>query len=361
MALLIFYLLLALVVSFICSMMESVLLSTPVSFLKVMENQKQRGARRMLKVRGNIDQALAAILSLNTIAHTVGAAGVGAQTAKVFGNTYVGMASAILTVLILVFTEILPKSIGIRYWRQLAGSAGAIIQSMIYVAYPFVIVSAWITRLVKGKGDGSDSSTSREEMSALMGIATEEGIFEEDENTIFQNILRLKEIRTSDVMTPRTVAVIASEQMPLSEFIHSEIYRRFSRIPIYADQNPDHITGYIFSHAAYELAALEDADPQLKELKRDIIVVAETWPVMNVWKMMLEKKEHIALVVDQYGGMAGLITMEDVIETLLGIEIVDEKDIVTDMQELARERWMQRQKRYPNLATLEHSPVGKKR
>lgn len=347
MGLLIFYLLLALLVSFTCSVLESVLLSTPMSFLRMKEEEGSRGASRMIKVKNNLDDALAAILTLNTIAHTVGAAGVGVQSAAVFGSEYAGWTSAILTILILVFSEIIPKSIGANYWRSLAGVSGGLIQGMIWITYPLVKLSSVITRAFRGSG--SDSSTSREEVSAMMGLAAEEGVLKESENKLFQNILHLREVRTEHVMTPRTVVVMADEATTLSELIaESPAFKRFSRIPIYADGNPDLVTGYVFIQHVYEQLAEDKDNMTLRELRRDIIVVPKNRALLSVWDEMLDRKEHIALVIDEYGGMAGIVTMEDIVETLLGVEIVDEKDIATDMQELARQRWEQRKKLYAN-------------
>lgn len=345
MGLLIFYLLLALLVSFTCSVLESVLLTTPMSYLRMREEEGSKGATRMIQVKSNLDDALAAILTLNTIAHTVGAAGVGVQSAVVFGSEFAGWTSAILTVLILVFSEIIPKSLGANYWRQLSGISGGIIQVTTLITYPLVKLSSLITRAFKGKG--GESTTSREEVSALMGIAAEEGVLKESENKLFQNILHLREVRTEQVMTPRTVVVMADEETTLRDLVtESPAYKRFSRIPVYTDGNPDLVSGYIFMQQVYEKLAEDKDEMRLKEIKREITVVPENRALLSVWDELLGRKEHIALVIDEYGGMAGIVTMEDVVETLLGVEIVDEKDIATDMQELARQRWEQRKQLY---------------
>ncbi|MBN2743212.1 MAG: HlyC/CorC family transporter [Marinilabiliaceae bacterium] len=342
-SLLIFYLLLSLIVSFMCSIMEASLLSTPMAFLKVKEEKGSKGARLMIRQKSNIDRPLSAILSLNTVAHTVGAAGVGAEVTKIFGEAYFGIASAILTVLILVLTEIVPKTIGARYWRSLVAFSSMTIQVMIVITYPLVVMSSFITRFLSSGGHGH--TTSREEISALANIGAEEGVFGEKENRIIQNLIRLKTVRVSDVMTPRVVMTVADETMPLEEFLQNKEYLRFSRIPVFSEVD-EHITGYIFRQKVFEKLAEDVTHLQLKDLRRDIVIIPNSKKLFSVWELLLEKKEHIALIVDEYGGVDGIVTMEDIIETLLGFEIIDEKDTITDMQQYARERWKTRQEKY---------------
>ena len=343
MTLLLIYLFIALTVSFLCSIMEAVLLSSPISYLKVKEEAGKRGAIIMIKLKQNIDRPLSAILSLNTVAHTVGAAGVGAQATIVFGEEYFGLVSAILTILILVLTEIFPKTIGARYWRELAGVSAIIIRAMIFITYPLVIASSFITKIFSKKG--AEHTTSREEISVLANIGEEEGVFGEKENKIIQNLIRLKSIKTYEVMTPRVVVSVADENMELDDFLKNKEYLRFSRIPIYSE-NDEHITGYVFRQTVFEKLAEDKIGLKLKDLKREIVFIPNSKPLLGVWELLLEKKEHIAVVVDEYGGMDGIVTMEDIIETLLGFEIVDEKDTITDMQQFARERWKMRQEKY---------------
>ena len=297
----------------------------------------------MIKLKQNIDRPLSAILSLNTVAHTVGAAGVGAQATIVFGEEYFGLVSAILTILILVLTEIFPKTIGARYWRELAGVSAIIIRAMIFITYPLVIASSFITKIFSKKG--AEHTTSREEISVLANIGEEEGVFGEKENKIIQNLIRLKSIKTYEVMTPRVVVSVADENMELDDFLKNKEYLRFSRIPIYSE-NDEHITGYVFRQTVFEKLAEDKIGLKLKDLKREIVFIPNSKPLLGVWELLLEKKEHIAVVVDEYGGMDGIVTMEDIIETLLGFEIVDEKDTITDMQQFARERWKMRQEKY---------------
>jgi len=346
MILLLFYLFLALFVSFLCSVMESVLLSTPLSFLNVKKESGHKSATTFIKLKNNIERPLSAILSLNTVAHTIGAAGVGAQATKMYGELYFGIISAILTLLILVFSEIIPKTIGARYWRRLALASGIIINTMIIITFPLVIMTGYITRLFSR--NINELSMSREEISAMANIGKEEGIFNEKENKIIQNLIRLKNIRVSEIMTPRVVVSVANENMTLDDFLKNKEFLHFSRIPVYSE-NIENIKGYVFRQAVFEKLAEDQAGLKLKDIKRDIVVVHEAKPLFRVWETLLEKKEHIALIVDEYGGMDGIVTMEDIIETLLGFEIIDEKDTIADMQQYARERWNERKAKYKIL------------
>jgi len=323
--------------------MEAVLLSSTIPYLRLKEENGSKSVKIIIKLKQNIDRPLSAILSLNTIAHTVGAAGVGAQATKVFGEVYFGVASAILTILILVFTEIIPKTLGARYWKELAIISGYAIRVSIFITYPLVIIFPYLTRLFSKKE--SKNTISREEISMLAKIGTEEGVFGENENKIIQNLIRLKSTRVSEVMTPRVVVSIANENMTLEEFLKNKKFLHFSRIPIYS-KNSENINGYVLRQTVFEKLAEDHFGLTLKDIKRDIIVVPETNQLYRVWETLLEKKEHIALIVDEYGGMDGIVTMEDIIETLLGFEIIDEKDTVTDMQQYARDRWKNRQLKY---------------
>ena len=350
MILLLFYLFLALFVSFLCSVMESVLLSTPISFLSVKEESGHKSATTFIKLKNNIERPLSAILSFNTVAHTIGAAGVGAQATKMFGELYFGIISAILTLLILVFSEIIPKTIGARYWRELALVSGRIINAMVIISFPLVIMTGYITKLfAKNK---NELSVSREEISAMANIGTEEGIFEEKENRIIQNLIQLRTIKVSEIMTPRVVVTVADENMSLEEFLRKKEFLHYSRIPIYS-KNKEDITGYVFRQTVFEKLAEDKTNLKLRDLCREIVVVHEFQTLLNVWEVLLEKKEHIALIVDEYGGMDGIVTMEDIIETLLGLEIVDERDMIIDMQQYARKRWNERKAKYNILGNSE--------
>jgi CBS domain containing-hemolysin-like protein len=343
MGLLLFYLFLALFVSFLCSIMEAVLLSTPPSFLMVKEKEGSLWAKRFLNMKQNIDKPLSAILSLNTIAHTIGAAGVGAQAVILFGDVYFGLISAILTILILVFTEIIPKTIGARYWRELTKITSIIINIMVLITYPLVLMSAVITKLISGRKD--EKTTSREEIAALTSIGALEGLFNKNEHKIIQNLLRLRNVRVSEILTPRVVVVDADQELSLAEFLKNKDYLKYSRIPVYKDDD-ENITGYVFRQTVFEKLAEDRHELKLKDIKRKMLVLPDTVTLFSAWEKLLENKEHIALIVDEYGGMDGIVTLEDIIETLLGFEIIDEKDTITDLQKYARDRWAARQTKY---------------
>ncbi|HSI89296.1 MAG TPA: hemolysin family protein [Pyrinomonadaceae bacterium] len=343
MTLLFVYLFIALITSFICSIMEAVLLSLPRSYLKAEAEQGNTSAQSFLALKDDIDKPLSAILSLNTVAHTVGAAGVGAQATIVFGQAYFGIVSAVLTILILVLTEIIPKTLGANYARALMPIASVTIRGMIVITYPLVIVSAFLTRILSRKDP--ELTTSRAEISALANIGTEEGIFMDRENKILQNLIKLKSIKVSEIMTPRVVVVVADEDMTLQDFLSKKDFLHFSRIPVYSEHR-DHITGYVFRQMVFEKLAEDQFDLQLKDIRRDIVSVANITTLFKAWEEMISHKEHIALVTDEYGGMDGITTLEDIIETLLGFEIVDETDRVDDMQQFAADRWKARQQKY---------------
>jgi CBS domain containing-hemolysin-like protein len=297
----------------------------------------------MADYKQNVDKPLSAILSLNTVAHTIGAAGVGAQAVRVFGEVYFGVVSVILTLLILIFTEIIPKTAGATNWRSLAPFTTHTIRIMVILAFPLVWFTSLISKLLSRRK--SELSTSREEISVLAGIGAEEGIFSEKESKIIQNVIRLKDVRVAEIMTPRVVVARAEENTPLSLFLEKKEYLKFSRIPVY-ETNDDQITGYVFRQSIFEELAEDHHKLKLKDLKREIMMVTGSMTLFSVWEMLLLKKEHLALVVDEYGGMDGIVTMEDIIETLLGLEIVDESDTVNDMQQLAKDRWEARQVKY---------------
>lgn len=343
MGLLVFYLLLALGVSFLCSILEAVLLSVTPSYVAALEQEGSVIGQRLRELKDDIDRPLAAILSLNTIAHTVGAAGVGAQAERVFGSTYVAIISAILTLLILVFSEIIPKTLGAVYWRRMAPAVTRILRVIEWTMLPFVWLSKGITRLLSSKEDRS-ASVSREEITALAELGKEEGIFEEEESRILKNLFRFSSLRVRDIMTPRTVVQALPEDKTIDDVVEENSEFRFSRIPVYTE-NRDDITGYVLKDEILLKAAQEEDQLTLRELKREILAIPDALPLPELFERLLDRLEHIALVVDEYGGTAGIVSMEDVVETLLGLEIVDEVDSAKDMQVLARQQWLRRARR----------------
>ena len=344
MTLLVTYLLLALAVSSLCSIVEAVILTVSEPFVELKVLEKKRGAGKLQKFKHNVDPALSAILTFNTIAHTVGAAGVGAQSIVVFGDAYFGVTSAILTLLILLISEIIPKSIGARYWRELALFTAQVINVMIYTTYPIVLFSRLVTKMVSGKKPLQ--RVSREEMAVLTQIGKEEGVFDESESKIIGNLINMQSVAVRDVMTPRTVVFLVPEETTLGDVIKQKDILKYSRIPVYKG-NVDNVTGYVLKFDILERLAADKNNKTLllKDISRSIAICYEGTSVPKLFDMLLEKKEQIALVVDEYGGMEGIATLEDVVETILGMEIIDEKDGQIDMQQLAKERWRLRAKR----------------
>ncbi len=342
MGLLLFYLFLALGVSFLCSILEAVLLSITPSYVVLKEQDQPRVGLLLKQLKEDIDRPLSAILTLNTIAHTVGAAGVGAQALIVFGDAYVGVTSAVLTLLILILSEIIPKTLGATYWKNLAVFSARIISILIVVTYPFVKLSEFITKIISPNKGGP--SISREEFSAMADQGVQEGIFEEGESNVFKNLIRFSSLKVKDIMTPRIVVMKFSENLTIEEALEKKERLRVSRLPVFA-KNEEDITGYILKNDLYEQVSEGKGEAELATIKREVLMVPETASLKILLQKLIERQEHIAVVVDEYGGLAGVVTMEDVIETLLGIEIVDEIDAIEDMQKLAREKWERRAKK----------------
>jgi len=340
MILLFVYLAIALLISFLCSILEAVLLSITPSYVESLkQSDKQKLGLSLEKLKSNIDRPLAAILSFNTIAHTVGAAGVGAQAAYVFGNQYLGVVSAVLTLLILVFSEIIPKTVGASYWRSLIGFTVKTLHLLIVLMYPLVIMSKGITKLLS-KEDVS-ASVSRAELSAMADIGEKEGVFAKTESKMIKNLVTLRNITVEDVMTPRTVIVMMQESKQLQELFNHEAFDRFSRIPVFG-KNRDDITGYVHKIDVLKRLANDEHELKIEAIKREVMMIDHNMKLPIILDKLVENKEHFALVTDRYGGVAGLVTMEDVMETLLGREIMDEFDGIEDMQEYARNRWRHR-------------------
>lgn len=336
-SLLVIYIAIAIGVSFLCSIMEAVLLSVSPAYIGALEATKPDVAERLRELKSDVDRPLAAILTLNTVAHTIGAAGAGAQAAAYFGSGAIGVFSALLTLGILVLSEIIPKTLGAVYWRGLAPIVAKTLKPLIYLLYPLVLMSQWFAKLLtRGEKKGD---VSREELAALADIGAEEGVFGDREARLFKSLLKFESLTAADVMTPRTVMVAFPETATVDELVEAK--RPFSRYPLYSE-NHDQITGYVLLSDALTKVADDVHDTPLSDLRRNLDAVPEDQSVLEVFEILLEGHEHIALVVDQYGGTAGIATMEDVIETLLGLEITDETDKTEDMQSLARDQWRAR-------------------
>jgi len=352
MTLLLLYVALALGVSFVCSIMEAVLLSVTPSFVAHMERDRGGMGRKLRTYKDHVDQPLAAILSLNTIAHTVGAAGAGAQAAAVFGNAYVGIISGVLTFLILVVSEIIPKTLGAVYWRQLTPVVVRMLGLTIRTMWPLVKMADGLTKLItRGK---EKVFFHREEFIALAEAGAQEGAIHGDESRILKSLFRFRQVSARDIMTPRTVIFALAEALTVAEALEAHPDPSFSRIPVYG-KNRDEVTGFILKSDVLLEAANLQGGTTLSHLKRPIPVIPGNLPLHELFDRLLNERTHMALVADEYGGTEGLVTMEDVIETLIGLEIVDEGDAVQDMQELARQQWRKRALRQGIIAEIADS------
>jgi CBS domain containing-hemolysin-like protein len=338
--LLVSYILLALVFSFLCSVAEAVLLSITPSYIAGLRDKKPKLAALLKRLKQeNVDQSLAAILTLNTIAHTVGAIGSGSKATVVFGSAWFGLFSALMTLAILFLSEIIPKTIGAVYWRNLAGLTAQFVRGLIWSLYPLIWVSEALTRLIARRK--SAHAFSREEFIAMAGIGERAGKLDQRESRIIKNLFRFDSLTAKDIMTPRTVISGLPQDMSVTEALDAKPSVTHSRLPLYQG-NLDHITGFILRDDLLIAKAQGRGDVKLETLKREIKTVLDDISLSNLLEFLLEKRQYIALVIDEYGGTQGLVTTEDVVETLLGMEIVDEMDRVEDMQVLARQQWAKR-------------------
>lgn len=344
--LLIVYVSLALGISFLCSVLEAALLSTRDMELARRADEGDAAAKRLLSIRRErTDDAISAILTLNTIAHTVGATMAGAQAAVVFGDHMVGVFSGVLTFLVLVVTEIIPKTLGTVYASRLVGFVGATVSAMMTVLFPVLFFTRLLTRLFTKHGH--EAKISRRDVLSLIAIARRQGTLEEDVTATLANVLKLDEIRVSDVMTPRTVTRMLPIDATVKDLIESNEHGAFSRIPLYR-ATPDQIEGYILvREVVTEAARVGDSSLQLADHVRPIRTVAEDTQLSDLLERLLEWREHAAVVVDEFGGMQGLVTLEDVLETILGREILDEVDTVADLRQLAKDLRDRRAARVP--------------
>lgn len=323
----------ALGVSFLCSLLEAAVLSTRLVSLTEKRDAGSRGAGLLLDLKQRrIDDALSAILTLNTVANTLGATMAGAQAARVFGDPYVGLFSGVLTFLILIVSEIIPKTICAVYSGPLSGVVGWTLHGLTRAMVPILLVSRGITRLLTR---GRTTGMSRNEVSALVGMAARDGAITAEESRIFDNLLRFNEIQVEDVMTPRTVTFIMSADATIGEMLNEPEAEVFSRIPLYRDDR-DNIVGYVLQRDLLRsLAQNPDRERLISRFMRPISFIPELATVGAALKPILEQREPLAMVTDEHGGIAGLVTLEDLTETILGVEIVDESDRTPDMRKKA--------------------------
>ena len=339
MFLLITYVLFALVFSFLCSIAEAVILSVTSAYVALKEKDGKPSGTLLRKLKAEINKPLAAILTLNTIAHTVGAVGAGAQAVVVFGSAYLGVASAVLTLLILVVSEIIPKTLGAHHWRKLAPATAYGLRFLIWLLYPFVLLSEKLTGgITKGT---TLSGFSRREFAVMADLGAEEGQLAERESEILKNLLQLRKMRIQDAMTPHTVVFSLPDTTTVAEFFHTHDQGHFSRIPIY-NEEPDFVNGFVLRGDMLLAQARGDSTNILKNYRRNIPALPESISLARAFNQIMRLGAHIALVVDEYGDLQGILTQEDIFEALLGLEIVDEGDETVDMRALARSQWKRR-------------------
>ncbi len=355
--LLVVFVVLAIGVSFLCSVMEAVLLSVTPAYIGAQEEASPATAQRLKALKADVDRPLAAILTLNTIAHTVGATGAGAQAAAIWAGQNVWVVSAVtlfsilLTLGILILSEIIPKTIGAAYWRGLAPIVARILGPIIAVLTLTGLI--WLSQAIAkilSRGQ-KENAVSREELAALAQIGTEEGVFDASESRILQSLFRFSKLKTRDVMTPRTVIVAYPDDTPLAAIANDG--KPFSRLPLYHGDR-DHVTGYVLRDDVLKAVADGRSEAPASAIAREILTVPDSLALPKLFDRLLERREHLALVVGEYGGTAGVVSVEDVVETILGLEIVDEVDHEHDMQDAARRQWSERAIRLGLVEAAKH-------
>lgn len=349
MSLLIGFFFLSIVFSFLCSVWEAVLLSITPSFIKRKEIEEPALGQLLVHLKSDIDKPLSAILTLNTIAHTVGAIGVGAQAGKLYGTQHFGLfgfelsyeslIAAGMTLAILFLSEIIPKTIGANNWKGLSGFTARSLKVLLIVLAPFVWLSNLLTRLLKK--DANKSVLSKQDFAAMVDVVSESGEIGQKEYFLIKNVLQFEELTAADVMTPRTVMRTAEESMTLREWYAANQPLIYSRIPLYRD-NPDNITGLLLKDDLLQHMLDQQEDTPLSALSREAQFLPADMPLLRVFELLHRNRSHLAIVLDEFGGVAGLLTLEDVVETMLGLEIMDETDSVGDLRAYARKKWVER-------------------
>ncbi len=351
MTLLVLFFLLSIVFSFLCSIWEAVILSITPTYIRRLREEGNELGETLQAFKQDIDRPLSAILSLNTIAHTVGAIGVGAQAGKLFGThsvnlglfslTYEAIVASAMTLAILILSEIIPKTIGANYWNRLAPFTVYSLRILLLILAPLVWISQRITRSLKN--EKGRSVLSRADIFAMANEGVKHGTIAESESTIIRNLIQLDKLTVRDIMTPRTVIVAGDESIQLIEFYKNTKPLRFSRIPVYSKEK-DEITGMVLKDDLLTALAEDKHDLLLHDIKREVQFVVDDLPLPELFDILVERRVHLAVVVDSYGSLVGLVTMEDLFETILGLEITDESDNVENLQRLAREKWNDRAK-----------------
>ncbi|KYG64443.1 CNNM domain-containing protein [Bdellovibrio bacteriovorus] len=329
-------------ISFLCSMLEAVLLTSTSAYIGVLVKENRRSAKLLEHLKENLDRPISAILTLNTVSHTLGSAAIAYQIQVQYGEHAVTIASFVLTFLILVLSEIIPKSIGAAHWKALLPFSAYTIQLMIILLYPLVLMSEYLGKLFQKSSE--DPEVTREEILMTAEIGVEEGTLKGKESNIIKNLLMLDKIYVSDIMTPRSVFFALEKDLTVEEVFTKYRPIRFSRIPVYAG-SLDNITGMTYRYKIHEALSNDQHDKKIGEMVTPISSIPERMTVSQVLDFFIKEKEHVALAVDEYGIVAGLVSLEDAVETLLGVEIVDELDNVEDMRKFALEQWQLRKQK----------------
>jgi CBS domain containing-hemolysin-like protein len=344
MLLLITYVLIALVFSFLCSVAEAVLLSVTVGYIAQKEKEGKPVGKKLRILKEDVNRPLAAILTLNTIAHTVGAAGAGAQATAIFGSSYLGVISAVLTFLILIFSEIIPKTLGAYYWQALAPVTAEGLRILVWLMYPFVKMSEYLTRSMTTDQAVGLKGFNREELASMAELSWKTGLLKKQESKIVMNLLSLHDAKAANAMTPRTVVFSIAESMTVAEYFEQHETEPFSRVPIY-DDNSDNVSGFVLRDDLLMALARGETELPVSSFSRELITITNTTPLSKVFDTFLEQRSNILLVVNEYGDIEGILTLEDVLEAILGVDLVDEVDRSKNMQELARRFWRRRSRK----------------
>jgi len=354
MTLLLTYLSIALFISFICSVLEAVLLSSTTSYIEILsKNGNSKTVTLLKELKSNIDKPIASILILNTFAHTMGAAGVGAQAQVLFGDEWQTAIAFILTLLILYFSEIIPKTIGAIYWKKLLTPSAYLISFMIKVTYPLVWFSGFMTNYIS-KGKKDEINFSREEIMAVVALGEKEGSIHSKESVLIKNLFKLKNIKIKEIMTPRSVVFALNADIQVKDAIEDDKMYIHSRIPIY-NESIDDIIGMVFNQTILEESVEERDDTLLKDITVPVHKISENVPVSLLIDLFVKRKTHLFIVHDNYGQTTGVVTLEDAIETLLGVEIVDEMDECEDMQAFAKDK----SKKFQDKLLIERKRIEK--
>lgn len=337
MTLLVTYLLLTLILSFMCSLLEATLLSSTSSYIESLDKKgySPKTVDLAKDVKQNIDKSISSILTLNTFANTMGAAGVGAQAAIIFGSNWQAVIAFILTLMVLFISEIFPKTLGAIYWRKFIVPAVYIISFMVKITYPFIFIATFITNTLQ-KGRKNEANFSKDEIITIVDMSEKEGVLQAKESILIKNLFKLKNIKAKDIMTPRTVVFAFDSKTSVKEALLNDNLYVYSRIPVY-NESIDDIAGVVFKQTILEKRVKKKKKTLLKDIIVPVHKVPENISVSTLFDMFIRMKMHLFIVQDEYGQTSGVVTLEDALETLLGIEIVDEMDQVTDMQEFAKD------------------------